>query len=85
MNIEVKTPQERAVRERYDYEAVTKIVYELIQKYEMASQCCVSSFNHSLLAYVEHLNQLSKINVETIYLYNYYDSDELPHPSVYTN
>lgn len=45
----------------------------------------MSSFNHELLGFVEELNQLNKVNkVDTIYLYNYYDSDELPHPSVYT-
>ena len=45
----------------------------------------MSSFNHDLLSELSRLNDLHSTEVDAIYLYNYYDNDELPHPDVYSS
>jgi glycerophosphoryl diester phosphodiesterase len=72
------------VKSRYDYKESIRLVHELVMKYGIEGKCCVSSFNHDLLAHLEILNQHHKTHVDSIYLYNYYNSDELPHPDIYS-
>ncbi len=86
LNIEVKAPHDREKRELYDYKESIRRVHGLIKKYNVFSEnVCVSSFDHDILEELETLNQLYQTRIEAIYLYNYYDSDELPHPDVYTS
>jgi len=75
------------VSSRYDYKEAISLVHKLILKYDIAATCCVSSFNHDLLAELEELSRIhgAASPVESIYLYNYYDNDELPHPDIFSN
>lgn len=43
----------------------------------------MSSFDHGILEELESLNQKHGTKVEQVYLYNYFDTDELPAPDVY--
>ena len=83
LNIEVKAPHDLATRERYDYKLAIEKVQTLIGKHGIR-ECCVSSFDHDLLGELSRLNAKHGTQVEAIYLYNYYDHDELPSPEVYT-
>lgn len=85
INLEVKTPQDPRQRERYQYKECIRLVHELVMMHGIQRDCCVSSFNHELLAELERLNQIFHTQIDTIYLYNYYDNDELPHPDVYSS
>lgn len=83
MNIEVKTPFNREVKLAYNYKQCVNLVHNLIAKYQIEEKCWVSSFDHDVLAELEHLNSVSNTNVDTIYLYNFYDNCELPDPEIY--
>lgn len=83
LNIEVKAPHDPITRERYNYKLAIEKVHALIGKHGIR-ECCVSSFDHDLLGELTRLNLEHGTQVESIYLYNYYDHDELPSPEVYT-
>lgn len=83
LNIEVKAPHDPVTRERYDFKLAIEKVHALIGKHGI-TECCVSSFDHELLAELSRLNAEHGTQVESIYLYNYYDHNELPEPEVYT-
>jgi glycerophosphoryl diester phosphodiesterase len=83
INIEVKTPYSKEIKTRYDYKNTISMIYELIRKYEIGAQCCVSSFDPDLLEELDSLRKLHQVNVEIIYLYNFYDHMCLPDPSIY--
>ena len=59
INLEVKTPQDSRQRERYQYKECIRLVHELVMMHGIQRDCCVSSFNHELLAELERLNQFS--------------------------
>lgn len=73
------------MRERYNYKESIAKVHALATKYKLQGQCCVSSFNHEILEELEYLNRLHQTNIDSIYLYNFYDYDELPAPEIYTS
>ena len=83
INIEVKAPHEPQIRERYDYRESIRLVHMHIVNYDLEGHCCVSSFDHDILEELDNLNQLHTSKVDALYLYNFYDHNELPAPEVY--
>lgn len=58
-------------------------MHALVMKYRIEGHSCVSSFNHELLGELERINEESGSKLEAIYLYNYYENEELPAPDIY--
>ena len=83
MNLEVKAPHIPSVKELYNYKLCVEKVYELICQYQIQMQCCVSSFDRDVLKHLEHIANINNDKVQTIYLYNFYDHEALPDPSIY--
>ena len=51
----------------------------------MQELCCISSFDSDLIKYVKTLSSIHSYKIDTVQLYNFYDSLELPEPCEYTN
>lgn len=83
MNIEVKAPHEDQVKCNYNYKRTIRKVHETIVNSGIENHCCVSSFDSDVLAELDLLNKEMSTNVQIIYLYNFYEHEELPDPSVY--
>lgn len=84
INIEVKTPFDQAVNQRYDFKKTIAMVYDVIREYGIADHCCISSFDQDLLEEMDNLRNAYKLKVDIIYLHNFFEHFELPDPSIYT-
>jgi glycerophosphoryl diester phosphodiesterase len=55
----------------------------MVVRFGIHGSCYVSSFDHDVLGELESINQKTGTQVDQVYLYNYYNTDELPSPEIY--
>jgi len=80
LNIEMKVPYLEEPRSRYNVLKATELTHRLIQDYDLADYCFISSFNHGdvMLRNIDNLNEQTGYHVRTVYLYNFYPETVLP-------
>lgn len=75
MMLEIKTPIDLEVRERYSVPKAVQLLHDAIQATEVAKYCIAHSFDHEALRNIEKVNDTfmstcsrPEIKVETVYL-----------------
>lgn len=84
INIEVKAPYNEDVKCKYNFKKCIGQVYEAIMNFGAENHCMISSFDSDILGELERLNLVNNTDIKGIYLYNFYEHRELPHPDIYS-
>jgi len=78
INIELKVPYDKEVRDKYPWQEAAISVHHLLKETLLGPHCFISSFDHDILRQVESLSLQNDYKIRTIYLHNFYPSFSLP-------
>lgn len=57
INIEVKAPYSKEIKDKYNYRKTIEMVHELVASYSLKDHCLISSFDSDVLSTLAEVNE----------------------------